>query len=125
MLIDINKSYLEVVRGDTFYMPLVLNSGTREYFEPYVLGNCDHLYIGIMKPGQPFEHATVRCALDCHSPRDSFGNSVFKLNHEDTKNLEPGKYYMTIKFVHNDDVTTLINQKLFYVTGSPPHCEGD
>lgn len=122
MLLDINKSYLELVRGDTFNMPLPLNCGSREYFQPYALGTSDYLFIGIMRPGQPFEEAVVRCKLDCHSPRDAFGNSIFRLTHEDTKNLEPGKYYITIKFVNNDDVITLVDQKLFFITGSNVCC---
>jgi hypothetical protein len=124
MLLDISKSYLELVRGDTFCLPLCLNAGTREWFEPYVLGKEDAIYIGITKPGQPFEEATVRSKLDMHSRRDSFGNTVFKLSHEETKHLEPGKYYITIKFVSGFDVTTLIDQKLFYVTGTPTCCRG-
>lgn len=124
MFLDISKPFLEVVRGDTFYLPIALNSGTREYFEPYLLDKDDALYIGIMRPGQPFEDAIIRCKLDQCSPRDSFGNSIFKLTHDDTKNLEPGKYYITIKFVSGEDVTTLTDQKLFYVTGSTTCCRG-
>jgi hypothetical protein len=124
MLLDISKPYLELVRGDTFRMPLYLNAGTRECFEPYTISNDDVIYIGITKPGQPFEVATVRCKLDIHSEFDASGNLLFVLSHDETKNLEPGKYYITIKFVSDSIVTTLVDQKLLYVTGTPTCCGG-
>ena len=77
MILDIDKITLELVRGDTFELPLPINCGSREEFIPYFLSPDDFLYIGIMKPSQPFEHAEVRAMLDCRSPKDSFGNVIF------------------------------------------------
>jgi hypothetical protein len=114
-----NKVTLEVVRGDTFKLPLKLNSGTKEFPKKYTLCKGDMLYVGIMEPGQPFENATIRCALDETCPRDELGNTLLILNHSETKNLNPGKYYITVKFVQYDEVTTVLNQKLFFVTGTP------
>jgi hypothetical protein len=119
LILDTNKITFEVVRGDTFYLPLELNSGTRERPKAYKLQGNDRLYVGIMSPGQSFENATVRTTLDASSPKDGYGNTLLFLNHNDTKNLEPGKYYISIKLVSDGNVTTLVDQKLFFVTGTP------
>ena len=101
---------------------MVLNCGTREEFIHYNLQPFDFLYIGIMKPGQPFEHAEVRAALNFKSDTDSFNNPIFKLSAMDTSLLEHGKYYISIKFKSKDKVTTLVDNKIFFVTGSNPFC---
>lgn len=118
MILDTNKITFEVVRGDTFYLPLELNSGTREHPKEYRLQGNDKLYIGIMLPGQPFENAVIRVSLDRNSPRDNYGNTLLYLSHTNTSCLEPGKYYISIKFVSGRNVTTLVDQKLFFVTGT-------
>lgn len=118
MILDTRKITFETVRGDTFYLPLELNSGTREYPIEYKLTGDDKVYIGITTPGQPFEEATIRITLDANSPRDKYGNTLMYLTHNDTKDLEPGKYYLTIKFVSDGNVTTLIDQKVFFITGT-------
>jgi len=122
MILDIDKVTLEVVRGDTFLLALPLNSGTREEFIPYHLAPCDFLYIGIMKPGQPFEHAELRCALNFRSATDSFGNPLLIIPAQDTALLTPGKYYMSIKYKKDHNVQTLVDHKIFFVTGSNPCC---
>lgn len=122
MILDIDRVTLEVVRGDTFILPLPLNSGTREEFIPYHLTPCDFLYIGIMKPGQPFEHAELRCALNFHSATDSFGNPLLIISAQDTALLTPGKYYISIKYKKDHNVQTLVDHKIFFVTGSNPCC---
>ena len=121
MILDIDKITLELVRGDTFELPLPINCGSREEFIPYFLSPDDFLYIGIMKPSQPFEHAEVRAMLDCRSPKDSFGNVIFILQSCETEKLEPGKYYISVKLQSGNRVSTLIDNKIFFVTGSS-HC---
>ena len=120
MLLDIDKITLELVRGDTFILSLPLNCGTREEFIPYTLQPDDFLYIGIMQPWQSFEDANIRCMLNNESEKDAQGNLILKLSPEHTVNMYPGKYYMTIKFVKGTDVYTLVDSKLFFITGSNP-----
>ena len=121
MILDIDKITLELVRGDTFELSLPLNSGTRENFIKYVLQPEDFLYIGIMKPGQPFEHAEVRLALNAWCKTDANGYPVFEISANDSALLDPGKYYMSIKFKSGALVKTLVDHKIFYITGSN-HC---
>lgn len=119
MILDTSKITFEVVRGDTLCLPLKLNSSTRESPEEYRLQGNDKLYVGITFPGQAFEDATIRVTLDRNSPRDNFGNTLLQLSSEATQCLEPGKYYISIKFVSGRNVNTLLDQKLFFVTGTP------
>lgn len=121
MILDLDKITLELVRGDTFQLPLQLNCGTRENFVKYILQPDDFLYVGITKPGQPFEHAEIRTALNFRSKQDSFGNPVLYIHAEDSALIEPGKYYLSIKFKSKGEVTTLVDHKIFYVLGSN-HC---
>lgn len=115
MLLDIDKITLELVRGDTFELVLPLNSGTRENFIPYKLQPQDFLYVGIMKPDQPFEHAEIRTALNFASKKDNNGNPILHIHARDTALIEPGKYYLSIKFKSNDTVKTLVDNKIFFV----------
>ena len=120
MILDLDRTVLEMVRGDTFVLPLELNCGAREAFVRHSLGIGEFLYIGIMKPNQSFEDAEIRCMLDCNSEKDALGNSILRLCPSHTMNLFPGKYYLTIKFVRGQDVYTLVDDKLFFITGSNP-----
>ena len=122
MLLDLNRVTLEMVRGDTFKLSLPLNSGTREYPTRYTMTKDDSLYIGIMKPDQSFEHAEIRCMITHTDATDDGGNPVFRLKPSDTSHLFPGKYYMTVKLVSGEDVYTLVDRILFYITGSNPCC---
>lgn len=122
MLLDLDKVTLELIRGDTFELALPLNSGTREEFIPYYLQPDDFLYVGIMKPGQPFEHAEVRVQLNHWTQTDAFGNPVLYISSTDSALIEPGKYYISIKFKSKNIVNTLIDNKIFFVTGSDPCC---
>ena len=122
MLLDIDKVTLELIRGDTFQLSLPLNCGTREEFIPYFLQPDDFLYVGIMKPGQSFEHAEIRTALNFRSCTDSFGNPLLIIESRDSALIEPGKYYLSIKFKSKEIVTTLIDHKIFFILGSNPCC---
>ena len=121
MILDLDRTTLEMVRGDTFILPLKLNSGTRENFTQHILSDDECVYIGIMKPDQAFENAQIRCMLNKDSDKDIEGNLVLKLSHEHTVDMNSGKYYMTIKFADKKDVHTLVDSKLFFITGSNPN----
>ena len=125
MILDLDKTTLEMVRGDTFILSLPLNEGTREHFVRHLLTNDERMYIGIMKPNQSFEDAHIRCVLTNTSEKDSLGNCTLILHPEHTVSMIPGKYYFTVKFVSKNYIQTLVDSKLFFVTGSNPcACEG-
>lgn len=120
MILDFNATTFEMVRGDTFILPLKLNCGTRMNYEQYKLKGNDSLYIGIMLPGQSFENSIIRCSLDKNSPRDANGDTIFKLESAHTEKLFPGKYYISIKLLKDGEVKTLLNDTIFFITGSKP-----
>lgn len=122
MHIQIDKSYLQMSRGDTFILPLVINCGTELNFKQYNLQDDEYLYVGIMEPEQSFEDALIRKRLNKNSPKDDDGNLLFILNPSDTEYVLTGKYYITIKLRKitdtQDVVTTLLPMKEFWVTGT-------
>ena len=115
MIIDFDNTYLEFVRGDTVSIPLRLNFGTREYPEIRELTDNEQLVVALMRPNQPYEEAIIKKTLD----KDSEHPSIFSLSHDDTVNLDIGKYYFTVKYINNNEVETVVNSKLLFVTGSP------
>ena len=119
MILDFNNVTLEMVRGDTFVLPLELNCGTRENFVRHTIGDNEYLYVGIMKYNQSFECAEIRCMINKDSEKDTNGNVMLHLLPEHTVNLDPGKYYLTVKFSDGANIQTLVNDMLFFVTGSP------
>ena len=120
MILDLDRVTLEMSRGDTFILSLPLNEGSRENFIRHTLADDEYIYIGIMKPNQSFENAQIRCMLNKDSEKDSSGNYIMKLSPEHTVSMCPGKYYLSIKFVRDTDVYTLVDSKLFFITGSNP-----
>lgn len=125
MLLELNKITLELVRGDTFTLPLRLNSGTLEYPEHYKLTDGEYLYIGIMRPNQPFEEAMIRCGVNSATQENSDGDKVLVIGHDITSSIDPGKYYISIKYVDSEGfVETLVDHKILFVTGSPVPCGG-
>lgn len=123
MILELDKITLELVRGDTFYLPLRLNSGSLEAPVHYQLQSGEYLYIGIMRYNEPFEEAMVRGGVNYTTQENSSGDKIFKIDSDVTATLEPGKYYISIKYVDKEgNVETLIDHKLFYILGSPVPC---
>ena len=111
----------EIVRGDTFTLPIVLNSGTKEYFSHYTLQDGEKLYVAISRPGQSFEEADIRIKLDSNSPRNSSGDVLLSILPYYTDNMYTGKYYLNIKYVDSEgNVTSIVNDMLFYISGTNP-----
>ena len=107
-----------MIRGDTFELPIIINKGTQLDFEPYYLQDDEKLYIGITQPNEPFENAIIRKVLTNDNLTDDKGNIVLILKPKDTMCLMPGKYYITIKLYKNNNIRTILNQKLFFISGS-------
>lgn len=107
-----------LVRGDTFKLPIIINQGTQLDFNPYYLNENDALYIGITEPNQCFENAIIRKKMTSKDDKDGKGNLIFKLDSKDTQYLLPGKYYITIKLLSNNEVITILNEHLFNIIGT-------
>ncbi|WP_300924506.1 hypothetical protein [uncultured Clostridium sp.] len=96
-MIDIaQNNRISVVRGDSFSVPLFLNQGTDVKPIRYRLQESDEVYLAIMEPNQPFEDALVKKVFT-NKDLNNHGDIKLEINHDDTRCLEPGKYFYQIK----------------------------
>lgn len=105
--------------GDSFVAPLFLNAGNIVFPMRYSLKEGDKVYVGIMEPGQPFEHALIRKVLTIDD-LNVYGDPELKLSPEDTERVMPGLYYYEAKLVMTDEhgneiIQTVIPKKKVYV----------
>ena len=110
----------EIIRGDSYTLPVIINKGTQLDFERYTLSETDKLYVGIVEPNQSFENAIIKKVLTKNSEKTDDGDVIFKLTPQDTEYLMTGKYYITIKLKQLDEVTTILPAKEFWITGTNP-----
>ena len=111
-------------RGDTYEFDLTINDDS-SIDNMYHLQGDDVVYLGIMRPHQPFETAIVRKRYTVED-LDEAGNLMITIEPEDTLDLLPGLYYYAIKLhmdheeefedgsiVQIDKVATVINKTKF------------
>lgn len=120
MIFTSNSIAFEMIRGDSYTLPITINKGTQLDFEHYALSGHDRLYVGIMEPNQAFEDAIIRKVLTEDSTMNENGDVLFQLEPQDTEYLMTGKYYISIKLKQFDTVTTILPPKEFWITGSNP-----
>ena len=92
-----NDNIITLSRGDTVNLPLFINEGSDLLPILYELKDNDKLYLGVMEPNQPFERAIIKKVFTNQSKKDQNNLILIKLEHEDTRELIPGKYYYKIK----------------------------
>jgi len=110
---------LHISRGDTFKFPIIINqSPTKLEFDKYELSENDIIYGAVLEPNQAFENALIRKVITNASEKDEYNNPLFILNSDDTEYLLTGKYYITFKLKHNDEITTILPMKEFWITGT-------
>ena len=115
-----SNGIVTVNRGDSFELPIVLETGNSMSPNKYMLQPNDTLYLGIMEPNQPFETAIVRKKFS-YADLDENGNIFIRFWPNDTVCLLPGKYYYQVKIQTYDynskkyDVETIIDKTLFYI----------
>ena len=97
-MISINNNIITMNRGDTFSMPLHINTGTKYAPDYYVLTEEDKIYFALEEYNQPFEFALIRKEFGIESLVD--GNVLITLDSKDTECLLPGEYYYEIKLRH-------------------------
>jgi len=123
MAFDITKNQIiTVTRGDTFSMLFYINLG--DWIDPiiYDMQEGDRVYLAIMEPNQPFEHAIVRKMFTC----DDFDYEEHAVNinfkSTDTEYLMPGPYYYMIKLVRpgeesgdGEQIDTLVSKTKMFI----------
>ena len=63
-MVNINNGVISMNRGDTFYMPLVINMGTKFAPDYYQITEADTIYLGIMAQDNRWERAIVKKVYD-------------------------------------------------------------
>ena len=115
-----SNGIITVNRGDSFELPIQLETGHAMSPINYSLRPDDVIYLGIMEPNQPFETAIVRKKFT-YEDLDKDGNINIRFWPNDTVCLLPGKYYYQVKIQTKDvptgryDVETIIDKTLFYI----------
>ena len=115
-----SNGIITVNRGDSFELPISLQTGDAMNPVKYTLQQGDVIYLGIMEPNQPFETAIVRKKFE-YTQLDENNNIYIRFWPNDTVCLLPGKYYYQVKIqtydVENNkwDVETVIDKTLFYI----------
>ena len=118
MFATIENGIITISRGDSFYAPICINSNTKLNPVQYTLQENDTLYFAIVEPNQSFENAIIKKVYDASSERDAKGNTLLKIETQDTEYLSAGKYYYTLKLKSGNRLTTLIQQTLFNIIGT-------
>lgn len=96
-MFDISQNNLILVtRGDSFSVPLFINKGTDLKPMRYTISDKDEIYLAIMEPNQPFEYAVIKKVFTSKD-LNKYGDVYIDIDHEDTCNLIPGKYFYQIK----------------------------
>ena len=120
-MFDVSQNNKVVVtRGDTFSVPLFINRGTELKPLRYTLKENDELYLAIMEPNQPFERALIKKVYS-YENLNKYGDVLIEIEHDDTRCLEPGKYYYQVKARLYDsekdkyDVNTVIPKTEFWI----------
>lgn len=115
-----SNGIITVNRGDSFELPISLQTGDAMNPVKYTLQQGDVIYLGIMEPNQPFETAIVRKKFE-YTQLDENNNIYIRFWPNDTVCLLPGKYYYQVKIQTYDvknnkwDVETVIDKTLFYI----------
>lgn len=114
---------INLMRGDTYVSPIIINIGNKLYPEYYKLQENDCLYFGLMEPNQAFEDAVIKKKFTFDSLKDDNEDILLTLKPEDTENLLVGKYYYMVKLLtkdeyDNDLVRTIYPPTLFYLEGN-------
>lgn len=118
MFATIENGIITLDRGDTLYTPIKINAGTKMNPVPYTLTENDTLYFALLEPNQSFENAIVKKVYNSTSEKDECGNTLLKLETEDTECLSAGKYYYTVKLRSGNKLTTLIQLTIFNIIGT-------
>lgn len=109
---------IQLCRGDT-YQFLLSAIDTDSEDGVYHLQDTDMVYLGVMRPHDPFEKAIIKRSFT-KDDMDSSGQIRVRINAEDTINLLPGVYYYAVKLVQDrglstETVTTIIKNTKFVI----------
>lgn len=111
-LTDEQMIYLS--RGDTCSFTLTILTGNNLEGYRYIIKENDEIYLGVTEANQCFENAILKKKYTI-ADVDENGDVVISFSHNDTKCLEKGTYYYTIKLVSGNDVETVVSNKRLFI----------
>ena len=117
-MVNIQNGIITMNRGDTFYMPLRINIGTKIAPTYYEITSADTIYFAIEEYNQPFEFALVRKMFTIED-KDENGDVIIKLKSDDTSHILPGEYFYEIKLRHDEEnnevIDTIVPRRKFII----------
>lgn len=117
---------IKLNRGDSYELVLTIPR-KEDYSKNYLLTEKDVIYFAIMLPHQPFEKSCFVKGYTMEEQNSETGELTIKLIPNDTRFLQSGVYYYTVKlqrggtldviddFDEPDEVRTLIERTKFIV----------
>lgn len=117
---------IKINRGDSFEFTINIPEKA-DKSKNYLLTNQDAIYFALMFPHQPFEKSFLVKGYSFEEQDQSTGEILIKIEPNDTRCLQPGVYYYTVKlqrggtldiindFDEPDEVRTLIERTKFIV----------
>lgn len=111
-LTDDQMIYLS--RGDTCSFTLIILTGNNLQNYRYRIKENDEVYLGVTEHNECFENAILKKKYTI-ADVDENGDVVISFNHNDTKCLEEGTYYYTIKLASGEDVETIVDKNRLFI----------
>ena len=110
-----NSGVVELNRGDSATLDILVNLGTRIEPRIYKMQENDCVYFGLMEVNQPFEFAVLKKKLTADKQNEK-GIVKIEFNPDDTLCLLPGKYYYQVKLaIQPNTVHTIIDKTQFFI----------
>lgn len=110
-----DNGIITMYRGDTFQVPMRINTGSK--LDPiwYEVQPGDTIYFSVCEPNQLFEEALIR-KMVTSANQDIDKNIYIYLDPTDTQNVVPGTYYMEAKIkLTNGKIATIVPRRKFFI----------
>ena len=114
-----------LTKGDTFQLPLFINSGTAFDPVPFELQEGDKVLLRVMRANESFEDALIKKTYtqggeNTDAYIDDLDNVVFKFSYFDTYWIKYGIYFYEAKVIYTRDneehIWTFCPRNKFYIT---------
>ena len=92
-----STSIIKLNRGDSFEFSIVVPEKTNSK-KVHLLTANEAVYFALLYPNQRFEDAILVKGYDLKDQNPNNGEITIKIIPNDTRTLEPGIYYYTVKF---------------------------